>query len=454
MPVKFSSNNRVLNNNARAADVAKRTLNAITDVQNRKYHAAFEVHGFRCVLYTPLQSGMPCGCRRTSNSVLDKDGKASSALINELLTGERFELAPYGVRPAHEHELEENEEVLESFHRRVNDGSKGNPGSMTGHMDTFSTNQRDPRARTIVPQPLGSRPGEINSGFPADEFDLLQGIEFEEEDAENWGLDPDENERLVGPNAGNSSISVPGFHDISCPICFGHGFVGGYSIYNGFRKVVSLSSSYPSLQLSPGSYRTQNDIVPFISDCEWIEFSVVLPTSGVSVDALAVYSLNKRVGAQFYVDGTLLNTEHELVRWCNGQAHTIRVEFNAPTAASHVEMQINQSREEALFEFPKLNRSGNPLLLDDTDPFTINMSPRVPRLVPRSVIAESSYNKVLLVKNSQPWNTRGRTVLGWDCEVRVVEPLELLNLLPRRKQLFFPNRPPLVRDNARGPRRT
>lgn len=457
MPIKFNSNNRVLNSNARAADVAKHTLQALTDVQNRKYQAAFEVHGFKAVLYLPLQSGQPCACRRAPSSILGPDGKASQALINEMLTGEKFEIAPYGVSPKNPTDLVEEEdfELLESIHTRKNAGKKTNPGPMTAHNDIFSTNQRDPRARTIVPSMDKARPGESNGGFPSDEWDnLMGGVEYEE-DIGDWGLDPEENERLVsGLAPASPEMSVPGFHDISCPICFGHGYVGGYSIYNGYRKVISLSSPPPSLVFSPGSYLVPGDSVPFIEGCEWLETSVVLPSNAQGIDAFRTFHLTNPVPAKFYVDSQLLQSEHELLHRCDGKPHQLRVEFQTPAKVSHVEIQINQSQEWALFEFPKISRSGNPLVLDDTDPFTINMSPKIPRLVPRSVIAESTYHKILLVKNSQPWNTRERTVLGWDCEVRVVEPTELLNILPRRKSLFTPNRPPLVRDNARGPRRT
>ena len=43
MPVKFTSNNRVLNPNARATDVARATIDKIVDVQNRRHQEAYKV---------------------------------------------------------------------------------------------------------------------------------------------------------------------------------------------------------------------------------------------------------------------------------------------------------------------------------------------------------------------------------------------------------------------------
>ena len=72
------SNNRVLPANARAVDVAKQAIRDIMPVQQRRYHAAFEVQGFEAVVYHRLQSGIPCSCQAHGKQLashLEEDGK-------------------------------------------------------------------------------------------------------------------------------------------------------------------------------------------------------------------------------------------------------------------------------------------------------------------------------------------------------------------------------------------
>lgn len=446
MPIKHSSNNRVLNGNARASDVAKRTVDSLVAVQNRRYDEAFKVQGYKAVLYTPLKSGVPCSCKnkaRAASSLLGEDGKASPGLINELLTGEGFGVLPYGVEPSKTRTDEDGNEVLDSLYRRRN-GTRDAPTTIE---DGFSTTMDDPRARTIVPKVAGQK--DNNSGYAADEFDNL--VEMDDPLAEEWGLN--ETTRLVLPSAGSLS---GGYYDVSCPICFGTGFVGGYSVHNGHRQVVSLTVGVPSLSLVvSGNVSAQfTEVVPYVSGCEYFSFTTVLPRFVQGVDSLRAFNNTVALPATISVDNTVLATEHELVTYCDGKPHVIKVAFASPTDVSHFELQLNQSREWTRFEFPRLNRSGDPLVVDDTDPFTINVSPVVPNIFAWCIIAESTYGKVLVVKSVNSWNTRRRQVLGWDCEVRVAQPSELFNLLPRRRVLETQNRRPLVRDNKYGHRRT
>ncbi len=240
MPVKFTSNNRVLNGNARATDVAKDTIDRIIDVQNRRYQEAFRVQGFKAILYYPLTSGTPCACKGKEHTVariLNEDGKAGPGFINELLTGETFGIAPYGVTkanmtanyptdgsagsttnfttslyidgvnprtppptgwydPAVNEGLEfdlDNDLAAKNFDRTGYSDEFGpdsqNSGSNkkfddtldhpTSAADTFSTTEQDPRARTIVPRELSAldrkNGGAFNVGGNSNEFEDLVG---------------------------------------------------------------------------------------------------------------------------------------------------------------------------------------------------------------------------------------------------------------------------------------
>lgn len=456
MPVKFRTNNRVLNSNARAVDVARSMLKAVVPVQNRRHHAAFQVHGFKAILYTPLKSGIQCACKNRSKaavSLLGGDGKASQGLINQLLTGESFGTLPYAVTPTQADETD-NVSIGSLFSKRS--GSSRPPTSVN---DGFATTEMDPRAGTILPKARGGQDDQNTVGLP-DEFEGLVDVGDPDPDDEFWGLDQvaaDENQSdHVRTVVSGSALDRAGFFDATCPVCFGWGFVGGYSVHNGYRAVVSPASDQKSqsVVMSAGAnidYQTQP---PAVRDCTSVQFTLTLPKNVQSVDALRVMNNMKAIGATFTVDDVALSSEYDLVAFCDGRSHVFKATFAEATVFTHIEVQLNQSTNEALFEFPKLNRSGDPLKIDDTDPFSINLSPLIPYVAPRSVIAESTYGKVLLVKNVPSWNTKDRTVLGWECEVRVVQPAELLNLLPRRANIQKAKRPLFVRDNRHGHRRT
>ena len=103
---------------------------------------------------------------------------------------------------------------------------------------------------------------------------------------------------------------------------------------------------------------------------------------------------------------------------------------------THVELQVSLSAEHAYFEIPRLSKSGDRSVLERTEPFQILMSPEVPQISSMDVIIESQQGKALLVGPVSPWQTRNRQGLGWECQVRVVQPTELYNLLPRRGKVY------------------
>ena len=489
MPVKFNSNNRVLNGNARATDVAKTTIDRILDVQTRRYQEAFRVQGYRAILYYPLTSGIPCACHGREVTVarlLDEDGKASPGLINELITGETFNVTPYGVvpsdvtgkRPASvpeetplsdydpEYEIDgryartnsDSEGFDDVFGVKANNKggrSSGNPGPMTTFADVFSTTEEDPRARTIMPKDMnGTDHGGHNIGGDADDFESLLGDYPVDEDPRKLegDLGAVATDNLIKRNLlSGGGMDALGFSDVACPVCFGSGYVGGYRLHNGWRHVQSIATNPTYLGASATDLSAE---YPVVHNCSGIEFNVKLPRGGVDVDACRAFNNLAVIPASIFVDGLQVTNEYQVLKFCDGADHTFRVELPQPSDFTHFELQINQSREWLHVEFPRTSRSGNQELVDDTDPVSLNLPPMVPDLKVKCIIVESTYHKAFLVKSFSNWNDRRRRVLGWDCDVRVIQPAELWNLLPRRQSLEQPHRVSQVRDNKYGHRRT
>ena len=79
---------------------------------------------------------------------------------------------------------------------------------------------------------------------------------------------------------GDFDASALGITDSTCPICFGTGYIGGFSLYNGFRLVIPCEEfTLPA----DGELLIQN--TPFSAKTTYAAADVVLPKGTVSVDA-------------------------------------------------------------------------------------------------------------------------------------------------------------------------
>jgi hypothetical protein len=225
----------------------------------------------------------------------------------------------------------------------------------------------------------------------------------------------------LDPMFAGFDMSQLGFSDISCPICFGTGYAGGYAPFRAWRHVVLPTEleSYsvydlPSFELSPGSHKT----------------TVVLPRGAVRLDSFRAMCNNQQVTATLYLDGVALSGKRVL-DFFDGKPHELRIDTDNPL--THFEMQAGLSNEPVYFEIPKLTKSGDLSLLDQQEPFQIVVSPDIPMLQTLDVIAETQMGKMLVVQQANPWNTRNKNMLGYECMVRVAQPPELWNILPQRR---------------------
>jgi hypothetical protein len=401
MPIQFSQNARTPPSNVRNVDVAVSTINRLIPLQAKKYDAAFRVQGFNGVLYNRLKHGEVCACSSRNvklKALLDREGNAEPGLINELLSGgQEFGYRRYGTKASQapsartntlEVQLPDAPFALPSLYETDN----GGPAlSIHGSWDDrSSTDANDPAATTIIPDGHGVN-GPVKNTDQID--DLLDGTGFD------IGLLP------------NS--------DVSCPICF-----------NGYRKVLVPQSS----QIFEGTLEVTSD-VPYATATRLV-WSVVLPLGVVGVDSLRLFNdvevLNLATAAALFIDGIRLLTESALLGYCDGRAHQLELVFAEPTDLTHLEIQLNQSEEFACFEFPKLSKSSSQSLLESTDPFSIVVSPRIPRLSVLDIFVDSTYGKRLQIKSGSGWNDRTRQILGWEAEVRPTQPQELFHLLPGR----------------------
>ncbi len=392
MPVKSSTNNRILPANSRASDVASRAVQEFLPAQQTRNMNAMRVQGYAGLLYNRLKQGRKCTCQASEarlGSRLGLDGKAKPGVINELLTGQTvFDVTPYGASPTRR---------LDPFDSQTSPHAPVN--KYQGVFDVIGTEEGSSLPMRVVDEPDFGDNGPVNPDFDIDTL------------------------------AGEFNASAVGSTDAACGVCYGSGFIGGYTPFHGNRTVVTVD------QVELGASVIDTLASPWAANSpEGFEFTTVLPYGAIGVDCFRVLNNTRPIAANFTVDGQAVNAISILGK-CDGRPHLIRVTLNREVVWTHMEIQFITSKESAFFEFPKLTKGNDTAMLEQLEPFSIIMGSNVPELRPEDIITESTFGKTLIVENSNWWNTRNRNVLGWECQVRVLQPPEIMNNLPKRGRI-------------------
>jgi hypothetical protein len=366
--------------NARASDTAARMVEHLAPMQQQKSVAAFRVQGIEGYLFNHLTQGRPCTCKSSEkqiNSILGPDGKAPHGVISDLISGREFGVAPYS-----------QGNKIDPFE----DGKFLDPNKFVD----FDVMGNDPETH--------NRTGE----------------------SEGVGANGAFNDSDIDDIIKNFDTSEFGYSDVSCPICFGSGFVGGYSPYRGWRHVITPAD------VAADEYIDMAQAPWVLHPCTF-RATVTLPLGAIAVDSLRVFNNNHVVAARISVDNTVISTAPEFLLKCDGLKHILTVTVEEPV--THMEIQLATAETSSFFEFPRLSKSSDISLLDSTDPFQILVSPDVPLISSLDVIVESQQGKALLVQSVSPFQTRKRNSLGWECNVRMCQPTELFCLLPSRGRI-------------------
>ena len=361
--------------NARASDVAAHTVEQVMPIQQQRLMAAFRVQGLKGILYSYLRQGMRCTCHLKDHAVaeLNDDGKASDGAINRVLTGHtNFGISDYSDRPSYPDE----------------------------EFDTFGDDETSPNNE------FNKWLGDLNTSK-----NHLSDFSEVNDDGQNDGdLDLPE-----------FDLGDLGLSDASCPICFGSTYVGGYSMMRGFRKVFVPSEmrtastlALPKFELTPGTHT----------------MTLTVPAGVKKLDVFRAMLNRTPVAAEFSIDGVKVQGRHVARMVADGRPHILEV--TTKSNITHVEIQFATSDEPMYFELPRRNRSADMSLLEQQDPFQVIVSPEIPEINAMDIIVESQMGKHLLVTSVNPWETRARSMLGHEVQVRVVQPQELYTILPMR----------------------
>lgn len=431
MPIRQPSNRRVLPSNAKVVRTAREALHRVIPTQIRKYDAAFQVNGYSGILYHRLTTGLPCACQSKSKAVhsrLDADGKASQGDINRMILGAPMGVSSYASRekdPMDGNYLEVKLGPSPAIKPKILSGGYGFQGDILEGSGLWSLDDVDELGTPRPVETIGLDRRSISSEVPAPDVVVPEAVETE------TAFDP----------------FLHGYSEVSCPICFGSGFVGGFQPLGGWRKVLTFQD--PGMVLPAESEINVEEAFPSITTKTASFQNVQLPFGVQYVDAFRVWNKGTIVPVgTVRCDSTVLTKEDSIGALCDGRPHTLQFEWSAPVTFTHIELQLGYTTNCANFELPKTSLSGNQSVLEATDPFQVVLSPRVPIVSPMDVLVESTLGKVLQVTSVPQWVDSARTVLGWECDVRPVQPMELFCTLPRRSPTQVFNTRTGVVDNA------
>lgn len=371
MTVVYHSNNQLLPANQRNADVAELAVSGIAPVMQQRNMAAFRVQGIEACLYNHLTAGRICSCQgknKKINTRLNEEGKASEGFINQILTGASFGTSQFGV---------------------IDDDS-----------EQYIPNVAE---------------------YPKYDYQVKSPQQ----------TDPLENTMSLDDIVGDFDAVALGITDSACPVCYGTGFVGGFSLYNGFRLVIPCEDfSLPA----DAELRVQN--IPFSVITKFASIKARLPKHAVAIDAFRLLNKMQVVDCAMFIDGVKANYQ-SVLSFCDGKEHLITMISNSAFEFTHLEIQLNLSKESVFMEVPRMTKASALTVIDSTDPFQILLSPNIPHADKLDIVTESMWGKALMIQDVSWHNTKERQMLGWECNARVIQQQEIFNFLPRRQRVPY-----------------
>jgi hypothetical protein len=281
MPVLDTTNAQVPSANARAADVAEKAINEIMPEMQQRYMSAFRPQGVQCIHYNRLNSGRKCNCQASQkqiNGLLGRDGKADIGTINSIITGNTdFGVTPYNFNQGRATDVNA---AATSPYAPLN--------KFQGVFDVLSADTEIPMADL-----LGGREAGVGDNGAVEAVTI--------------------DEMVADFDAGSL-----GFTDVACPICFGTGFVGGFSPFHGHRQVLTVMD----LQINPtGSLDLLK--APFVANASGFNVIVKLPRGAIGVDIFRVLNGAEPTGAIISIDGNIISSINQILTYCDGRQHLI-----------------------------------------------------------------------------------------------------------------------------------
>lgn len=378
MPIRRQHRDILPAKNQRLTEVARSTIQDLARVRRQANRAAIEAQGYPVTVYTRLTHGVRCTCSYTSQSLLDEEGNLNQAEIDNLLDLDGVQIKDYGSK---------NSRLITGADENENKSGDGNDF-------TYTVDSEDEKGGPISNYRRNSE--------KADEADL---------DLSEMNEDFD-SERLY--SRGN----------VSCAVCYGTGYVGGFSLLNGIHRVYDTQAGWKLEGGAPNKSVAPNTIELFSSGVA--EVTVVFPKGATGGLYPKLFNNKDEVPYSKYVvtlDDNVVSSAN-ILSFCTGLPQTLKIKAVADLEFTHLDTAFRVGHTYA--SFPDVNIMYE---IEKVDPIS-NVSISLPgdyNVAKGSIVIDH------LRGLSRGWRVSGVTkandtygvVSGWQAEARVLEKYEL-----------------------------
>jgi hypothetical protein len=100
-----------------------------------------------------------------------------------------------------------------------------------------------------------------------------------------------------------------------------------------------------------------------------------------------------------------------------------------------VELQLHLTKDLVMVDFPKTNQNSDLTKLKAIDDVSLMVPPSMALIRRRDVVADVVTGEMYQVMSATDWKDSFKRIHGWEVQARIIQPQELLSLLPRRRAL-------------------
>jgi hypothetical protein len=228
----------------------------------------------------------------------------------------------------------------------------------------------------------------------------------------------------VGANV-NAAASVT-----QCAVCLGTGFVGGYDPVNAARVVYDTQADWNGVMLD-GSARPNAFNVGGAA-----MLRMTVPRGARQLLALKVWNNKEQVGGveiQVQLNGEWVSFAQRLRQVATGAPVILRLNFaiGSTDQFTHLEVMYDLGMEPVLIGWNRMSYSEDFNKIDQLDDVSVIIPPNVPFTSLYDVITEPVWKRTWKVSSTSNAPDRNLKVNGSESTVRVLQPMELVNLLPK-----------------------
>ena len=196
-----------------------------------------------------------------------------------------------------------------------------------------------------------------------------------------------------------------------CGVCYGVGYVGGYTVSNGHRYVLDTQAEGRT------DFKLNTDRQPhYYTGGSYIKYEVTLPKwDGQTIKISRLWNDLELIPTNLY-NVTL----PEL-----GQLGTILIE----TTQEFTHFEIQFTTKPCFIDIPQLESKLDPTMMGNDLQTTMYIDPRV-NVINYGVIRESKYNRAWQITQTKP-HFDNNILVFWEVETRLISQQEIYNFLAR-----------------------